>query len=157
MASRDGLGLSRRRRLLRRGVLGTPRARRLAHEARRVHQDLAPPLVRPEAEQGLLVQGIDGHPRLQATWRYPGGQLPHRQGRRRRAPSPIHIRVVDLDRDDVLHRQFGEGEGGLDQFYWEIYCSALQVRYCSSIKIAGNKKIKTNLFIFVSNQPLNFP
>ncbi|GFP85509.1 pleckstrin homology domain-containing protein 1 [Phtheirospermum japonicum] len=156
MASRDGLGLSRRRRLLRCGVLGMPRARRLAHEARRVHQDLAPPLVRPEAEQGLLVQGIDGHPRLQATWRYPGGQFPHRQGRRRRAPSPIHIRVVDLDRDDVLHRRFGEGEGGLDQFYWEIYCSALQVRYCSSIKIAGNKKIKTKFF-FVSNQPLNFP
>ncbi|GFP95341.1 pleckstrin homology domain-containing protein 1 [Phtheirospermum japonicum] len=75
MASRDGLGPSRSRLLRRRGVLGTLRARRLAHEARRVHQDLAPPLVRPEVGQGLLVQRIDGHPRLQATWRYPGGQF----------------------------------------------------------------------------------
>ncbi|GFP94445.1 pleckstrin homology domain-containing protein 1 [Phtheirospermum japonicum] len=86
MASRDGLGPSRCRRLRRHGVLGTPQACRLAHEARRLHQDLAPPLVRPEAGQGLLFQGIDGHPRLQATWNYLGGQLPHRQGRRRHAP-----------------------------------------------------------------------
>ncbi|GFP85978.1 pleckstrin homology domain-containing protein 1 [Phtheirospermum japonicum] len=125
MASLDRLDPSRRRRLLRRGVLGTPRARWLAHEARRVHQNLAPPLVHSEAGQGLLVQGIYGHPRLQATWCYPGGQLPHCQGCRRRAPSPIHVRVVDLNRDDVLHRRFGEGEGGLDQLYWEIYCLAL--------------------------------
>ncbi|GFP88363.1 pleckstrin homology domain-containing protein 1 [Phtheirospermum japonicum] len=96
MESHDGLGPSRRRRLRRHGVLGTPRACRLAHEARRVHQDLAPPLVRPEAGQGLLFQGIGGHPRLQATWHYLGGQLPYRQGRRRRAPPPKPCAILSF-------------------------------------------------------------
>ena len=63
MAGRDGTGGAAQQ-LRRRGVLGQPGAHRVANQARRVHQNLASPLVRVEARQAVLVQRLNRHPRL---------------------------------------------------------------------------------------------
>ena len=116
-------------RLRRRGVLVKPWAHGLAHQTRRIHQDLASPLVRPQARQALLVQGIHHHPRLQAAWRYSSGLLPHRQRRRGRPQQTVRFRALNSHWDHVLHRRFREGEGGLDQLHRAINCSALPLRH----------------------------
>ncbi|KAK4743155.1 hypothetical protein SAY87_001156 [Trapa incisa] len=55
------------------------------------HQDLAPPVVRPEAGEALLGQGVHHYPLLQATRRHPRGLLPRRQGRRGRPQQAVRL------------------------------------------------------------------
>ena len=112
-----------------RGFLVDPRASRLAHQARRVHQDLASPLVRPETRQALLVQGLLRHPRFQATWRHPGGYLPHRQGRRGRPQQAVRLRALHQPRHHVLHRRLREGEGGMDKLHRTLHSPAFEIRH----------------------------
>ena len=128
MAGRDGPD-GEAERLRRRGVLVKPGAHRLVDQARRVHKDVASPVVRSQAREALLVQGLHRHARLQDTWRDPSGLLPHREGRRGRAQQTVRVRALHALGDHVLHRRLREGEGGLDQLDRTVDRAALEVRH----------------------------
>lgn len=101
----------------------------MADEAGRVHQDVAAAVVRSEAGEALLVQGLRRHTRLPASRRDPRRLLPHRQGRRGRPQQAERLRALHQDRDHVLHRRYGEGEGGLDQLHRALHRPALAIRH----------------------------
>ncbi|KAI7979250.1 hypothetical protein LOK49_Contig434G00002 [Camellia lanceoleosa] len=92
MASCDGCE-PKPRRLRRNRLLVQPRAHRLAHQTRRLHQDLASPLVRPQTRQAPLVQGLLRHTRLPPPRRHLRRHLPHRQGRRGRPQQALRLRA----------------------------------------------------------------
>lgn len=126
MASGDGPGPEPGR-LRRRGVLVESGARRVAYQAGRVHQDLAPSLVRAQARQAPVVQGLLRHPKLHATWCRPSGHLPHRQGRRGYPPQALRLRALLQPGHHVLPRRLRQGEGGVDQLDRTVHSAALAV------------------------------
>ncbi|OWM66709.1 hypothetical protein CDL15_Pgr010360 [Punica granatum] len=85
-------------------VLVKPREGRVADEARGLHQDVAPPVVRTEAGEAPVVQGPQSDPLLGPARRHPGLQLPHRQGRRGRPQQALRFRGVHEPGHYVLHR-----------------------------------------------------
>lgn len=101
----------------------------MANETRRVHQDLEAPLVCSKTGQALLVQGLCRHPRVEATRRDTSGRVLNGERSGGRAQQAVRLRAVDEDRDDVLHRGFREGEGGLDQLDRTVHSAALEIRY----------------------------
>lgn len=128
MASRDWprpepRGLHRRR------VLVQPRARRLAHQARRLHQDLAATLVRLEARQAVVVQGLARDPIICSTRRGPRWHVPDRERRRGRSSQALRLRALLQPRHHVLHRRFREREGGVDQLNRTVNRAALKIRH----------------------------
>ncbi|KAH0459193.1 hypothetical protein IEQ34_012007 [Dendrobium chrysotoxum] len=74
----DGTGLLCRWR----GVLVESGARWVAHEAGRVHKDLAPALVRLETGEAFLVQIFLRNSLFSSPRHHPGLLVPHREGRR---------------------------------------------------------------------------
>ncbi|KAK2634807.1 hypothetical protein Ddye_029599 [Dipteronia dyeriana] len=102
---------------------------RVADQTRPVNQYVAPPMVRLETRQAVLVQGIEGDARLQDTWLHPGGVLPDGEGSQGRAQQAVRFRAELEDGNDVLHRRLREGERGLDQLYRTVHRAALQVRH----------------------------
>ncbi|CBI15976.3 unnamed protein product, partial [Vitis vinifera] len=69
------------------------------------------------------------HPRFQATWRHPGGYLPHRQGRRGRPQQAVCLRALHQPRHHVLHRRLREGEGGMDKLHRTLHSPAFEIRH----------------------------
>lgn len=106
MASGDGSG-SKPGRLHRHRVLVQPGARRVAHKTRRLHQNMAAPLVCSQTRQALLVQGPRRRCRtlLRPTRRHLRRYIPHCKGRRGRPPQAVFIRALHPALHHVLRRR----------------------------------------------------